>query len=296
MDQLQPDEGGESAVASPTPIGKGLEAVAKVATSHSDLGFGPSRTVGIDNTDTRSEVGKSREFLSSSIGASAMEISLEPRADLALTGQKSPTKISDVFIEALSIEGVQSDNGDNDEAEEDIDSVDLMIWATENDQVLANQKLSNLLEVRASSLNKKNQSGTETSKVSRSFISRPVLFRGGGRLTNRGRGDGRFDSRGGRFGGGPSASMYNTPKEPAEQGGNSVQHEGGPTQDNTDSRQSPDRGQPEQDTELVIMEGQGTKDEPFTPAVNKAPNPPPKPSTTPGGTNSNKKKKKGSHK
>ncbi|KAL6957809.1 hypothetical protein U1Q18_048325 [Sarracenia purpurea var. burkii] len=102
-----PDGDGLSTAGNPTPTDKGFVIEAEGALSRSILGTSHVSSVEVDNSVVRLEVGKGKgDQPSPPIGVSAEEASSDTMGS-PKSGKKSPTKISDIFTEALSIEGVQ---------------------------------------------------------------------------------------------------------------------------------------------------------------------------------------------
>ncbi|KAL6976333.1 hypothetical protein U1Q18_025120 [Sarracenia purpurea var. burkii] len=176
MDLPQPEDGGPSRVGNLTLIDKGFEKMAKEALNQS-----PRLEVSNDQVN----------HPSSPTVSLTMKVSLEATISLHLMASRSPTKLSEVFVEALGLEGEQGVDGDDEDAEEEIAIVELMIGAVEHDKAMVDQKLKNLLEARA-------LSQSHVDKVGRSGEE------GGLRI---GRNDFRFGGRGGRNDFGPIAKV-----------------------------------------------------------------------------------------
>ncbi|KAL6976334.1 hypothetical protein U1Q18_025121 [Sarracenia purpurea var. burkii] len=125
MDLPQPEDGGPSRMGNLTLIDKGFEKVAKEARNRSRLGISPLSSEQADIIETILEVGKYR---------------------------RSSAKLGEIFTEALGLKGEQGVDGDDEDAKEEIATVELMIRVAEHYKVMADQKLKNLLEARALSL------------------------------------------------------------------------------------------------------------------------------------------------
>ncbi|KAL6984155.1 hypothetical protein U1Q18_017532 [Sarracenia purpurea var. burkii] len=74
--------------------------------------------------------------------------SVETRVNLSPIRQRSPSKLREVFQEAL-IREEQMDNEDSEEADEEIEIIDLMINTVEHDISMSQQKLKNMRDTKA---------------------------------------------------------------------------------------------------------------------------------------------------